>query len=160
SFHEAKRVYGLMGHPERVDLVESDSGHGFPKTQREAMLRWMRRWLLKIDDAPTEGEIAVAKESELLCTRTGQVLEGVKGKSVCGLNVEREAELAKGRARARGRDELLKDVARLAGVRLPVAAAKVTEAGEVKRDGYRVRKLVFETEPGALVPGLLFDGGS
>jgi dienelactone hydrolase/pimeloyl-ACP methyl ester carboxylesterase len=159
SFHEAKRVYGLMGHSERVDLVESDSGHGFPKAQREAMLRWMRRWLLQVDDAPTEGEIAVVKDSELLCTRTGQVLEDFKGKSVFGLNAEREAELAKGRAKARSRDELFKDVARLAGVRLPVAAAKVTETGEVKRDGYRIRKLVFETEPGVKVPGLLFDGG-
>ena len=147
-----------MGHSERVDLVESDSGHGFPKTQREAMLRWMRRWLLKVDDAPTEGEIAVAKDADLLCTRTGQVLEDFKGKSVFGLNAEREAELAKGRGKARDRDELLKDVARLAGVRLPVAAAKMTEAGEVKRDGYRIRKLVFETEPGVKVPGLLFDG--
>src|SRR5262249_47332795 len=42
---------------------------------------------------------------------------------------------------------------------LPVAAAKMTEAGEVKRDGYRIRKLVFETEPGVQVPGLLFDSG-
>jgi dienelactone hydrolase len=159
SFHEAKRIYGLMGYSERVDLVESDSGHGFPKTQREAMLRWMRRWLLKIDDAPTEGETAIAKDAELLCTRTGQVLEDFKGKSVFGLNAEREAELAKGRAKARDKDELLKEVARLAGVRLPVAAAKMTEVGEVKREGYRIRKLVFETEPGVKVPGLLFEAG-
>jgi cephalosporin-C deacetylase-like acetyl esterase/pimeloyl-ACP methyl ester carboxylesterase len=159
SFREAKRVYGLMGYPERVDLIESDSGHGFPKPQREAMLRWMRRWLLKVDDAPTEGEITVARESALRCTRTGQVLQDFKGKSVFGLNAERAAELAKGRAKARGRDELLKDVARLSGLRLPVAAANKIEAGEVKRDGYRVRKLVFETEPGVKVPGLLFDGG-
>jgi cephalosporin-C deacetylase-like acetyl esterase len=159
SFREAKRAYGLMGHPERVDLVESDSGHGFPKPQREAMLRWMRRWLLKVDDAPTEGQIAVAKESDLLCTRTGQVLTDFKGKSVFALNALRAAELAQERAQARGRDELLKDVARLAGVRLPVAAAKVTEAGEVKRNGHRIRKLLFETEPGVKVPGLLFDGG-
>jgi dienelactone hydrolase/pimeloyl-ACP methyl ester carboxylesterase len=159
SFHEAKRIYGLLGYSERVDLVESDSGHGFPKTQREAMLRWMRRWLLKIDDAPTEGEIAIAKDAELLCTRTGQVLEDFKGKSVFGLNAERGAELEKGRAKARDKDELLKEVARLAGVRLPVAAAKMTEAGEVKRDGYCIRKLVFETEPGVKVPGLLFEAG-
>jgi hypothetical protein len=159
TFHEAKRVYGIMGHPERVDIMESDSGHGFPKSQREAVVRWMRRWLLGVDDAPTEGEIAVAKEAELRCTRTGQVLEDFKDKSVFSLNAEREAELARGRARARGRDELLKDVARLSGVKLPVAAAKVTEAGEVKRDGYGIRKLVFETEPGVRVPGLLFDGG-
>jgi cephalosporin-C deacetylase-like acetyl esterase len=159
SFREAKRVYGLMGHAERVDLVESDSGHGFPRSQREVMLRWMRRWLLKIDDAPTEGAIAVAKESELRCTRTGQVLEDFKGKSVFGLNAACEAELAKGRARTRDRDVLLKDVARLTGVRLPVAAAKMTEAGAVKRDGYVIRKLVFETEPGVKVPGLLFELG-
>jgi pimeloyl-ACP methyl ester carboxylesterase len=159
SFREAKQVYGMMGFPERVDLVESDSGHGYPKTQREAMLRWIRRWLLKIDDAPTEGTIAVAKESELRCTRTGQVLEDFKGKSVFDLNAERAAELAKGRAKARGRDERLEDVARLSGLRLPVAPAEMTEAGELKRDGYRIRKLVFETESGVQVPGLLFDGG-
>src|SRR5262249_13306983 len=131
SFREAKRVYGLMGHPERVDLVESDSGHGFPKAQREAMVRWMRRWLLKVDDAPTEGDITVATEAELRCTRTGQVLQDFKDRSVFDFNAERAAELAKGRAKPRGRDELLKDVARLAGIRLPVAAAKVTEAGAV-----------------------------
>jgi cephalosporin-C deacetylase-like acetyl esterase len=159
SFREAKRVYGLMGHPERVDLVESDSGHGFPRPQREAVGRWMRRWLLKVDDAPTEGESAVATESDLRCTRTGQVLEDFKGKSVFGLNAEHAAELAKGRAKARDSDTLLKEVARLAGVRLPVGAAKMTEAGEVKRDGYCIRKLVFETEPGVKVPGLLFDAG-
>jgi cephalosporin-C deacetylase-like acetyl esterase len=159
SFREAKRVYGLMGHPERVDLIESDSGHGYPRLQREAVVRWMRRWLLKVDEAPTEGEITVAKEADLRCTRTGQVLEDLKGKSVFGLNAEREAELAKGRAGARDRAALLKDVARLSGVKLPVAAAKMTEAGEVKRDGYRIRKLIFETEPGVQVPGLLFDGG-
>jgi hypothetical protein len=148
-----------MGYPERVDLVESDSGHGFPKPQREAMVRWMRRWLLKVDDAPTEGQLAVARESELRCTRTGQVLEDYKGKSIFDLNAEREAELAQYRAKARGRAELLKDVARLSGLRLPVAAAKMREAGEAQRDGYRIRKLVFETERGVEVPGLLFDGG-
>src|SRR5207302_636976 len=41
TFREAKRIYGLLGHGERVDLFESDSGHGFPRPQREAMLRWM-----------------------------------------------------------------------------------------------------------------------
>src|SRR5205814_1848409 len=35
SFREAKRAYGLLSYAERVDLVESDSGHGFPKPQRE-----------------------------------------------------------------------------------------------------------------------------
>src|SRR5262249_56887770 len=54
SFREAKRIYGRLGHGERVDLFESDGGHGFPRAQREAMLRFMRRWLVGHDDAPVE----------------------------------------------------------------------------------------------------------
>src|SRR6202007_1526592 len=33
------------------------------------------------------------------------------------------------------------------------------DIGVVKRDGYMIRKVVFETEPGILVPGLLFENG-
>jgi cephalosporin-C deacetylase-like acetyl esterase len=159
TFREAKRIYGVMDHPERVDLVESAGGHGFSKPHREAVVRWMRRWLVKVDDAPTEGAISIATEAELRCTRTGQVLAEFKGKSVFGLNAECEAQLAQERAQARGWGELRKDVPRLAGVRLPVAAAKRTEAGEGRCNGHRIRKLVFETEPGIQVPGLLLDGG-
>jgi cephalosporin-C deacetylase-like acetyl esterase len=156
SFREAKRIYGLMGHGERVDLFESDSGHGFPRSQREAMLRWMRRWLLKIDDAPVEGSFALAKDADLQCTRTGQVLEDLKGKSVFHLNAEAERALAELRSRRAG-DGMLKDVKRLLGLNRPVPKAKSKEVGIVKRDGMNIRKLVFETEPGILVPGLLFE---
>src|SRR5262245_35747882 len=81
SFREAKLLYGLLGHGERVDLFEYNDKHGFSKPRREAALRWMRRWLLHKDDAPAEGEFAVHKDEELQCTRTGQVLEDFKGKS-------------------------------------------------------------------------------
>src|SRR5262249_4296663 len=134
TFREAKRVYGLMGHGERVDLFESDSSHGFPRPQREATLRWMRRWLLKIDDAPVEGDFPIARDADLWCTRTGQVLEDLKGKSVFDLNAEREQELA--RRRTGHRPGLLKEVERLLGLRLPVAAARLKEVGSLKRDGY------------------------
>ena len=63
-------------------------------------MRWMRRWLLHKDDAPTEGDFPVFKDSELQCTRTGQVLEDFRGKSVFDLNAEREKELAPKRAKS------------------------------------------------------------
>src|SRR5207253_7983113 len=100
SFREAKKVYGLLGHGERVDIFESDGGHGFPRPQREAMLRWMRRWLLGKDDAPVEADFPTLKEAELRCTRTGQVLEDFKGVSAFQLNAARAAELAARRAKA------------------------------------------------------------
>ncbi len=97
TFREAKQLYGLLGHPERVDIIEENSSHGYPKAHREAMLRWMRRWLLGKDDAPSEGDIAVVDDAALQCTRTGQVLSDFHGKSVFDLNAEREAELARQR---------------------------------------------------------------
>jgi cephalosporin-C deacetylase-like acetyl esterase len=160
SFREAKRVYGLLGHAERVDLYEGDTTHGFPKGQREAMLRWMRRWLQGKDDAPTETDFPLVPERDLWCTRTGQVLEDLKGKSVFDLTAERARQLAAERGKVkRTPDELRKEVARLIGVSLPVPAATVTDAGVLRRDGYEVRKKVFTTEPGVLVPALLFTRG-
>ena len=47
---------------------------------------------------PAEGETTIAKDADLLCTRSGQVLADLRGKSVFDLNAEREAELARRRA--------------------------------------------------------------
>ncbi len=104
TFREAKQIYGRLGYGERVDLFESDTGHGFPKSQREAVLRWMRRWLLKIDDAPVEDDFPIAKDEELQCTRTGQVLAEFHDQSVFDLNAERARDLAAQRAQARAAD--------------------------------------------------------
>jgi cephalosporin-C deacetylase-like acetyl esterase len=159
TFREAKRIYGVMGHGERVDLFEYNTTHGFSKPQREAMLRWMRRWLMEKDDAPVEGDFPALKNSELLCTRTGQVLEDFKGKSAFDLNVERERELASQRAGLRekhGRAGILKEVRRVIAVTAPVKPAVVEKVGELKRDGYDVAKLLYRTEQGITVAGLLF----
>lgn len=97
TFREAKQVYAMIGHAERVDLIEYNDKHGFSKPRREAALRWMRRWLQGIDDAAVEPEFPVFKEEDLRCTSTGQVLSELKGKSVFDLDLEREKALAAGR---------------------------------------------------------------
>ena len=159
TFREAKRVYGLLGHPERVDIIEANETHGYPRAHREAMLRWMRRWLSGTDDAPTEGEIDIAKDADLQCTRTGQVLSDLGGKSVFDLNAERETELARRRSEFQakhGKTGLLGEVRRLIALSDRIAPARREDRGEIKRDGSTVRKLVFTTEPGIEVPALLF----
>jgi cephalosporin-C deacetylase-like acetyl esterase len=158
SFREAKRLYVLAGHPERIDICESEGKHGFHRPQREAMLRWMRRWLLGKDDAPVEEPVALHKDADLRCTRTGQVLDSLGGVSVFQITARRAKDLAEQRARrAPAPNALRKEVARLAGVRLPARAAKLAEHGVVARDGYRIRKVIFNTEPGIALPGLFFE---
>jgi hypothetical protein len=157
SFREATLLYGLLGHGERVALFERNDKHGFSRPRREAAMRWMRRWLLKQDDAPAEGDFPVFSDQQLQCTRTGQVLEDFHGKSVTHFNAEAARDLAFQRARRQGERtpaELLGDVRRLLGLPTKVAAAKVQRSEAAKWLTWRVHKTVFETEPGILVPGL------
>jgi dienelactone hydrolase len=159
TFREAKLVYGALGHGERVDLFEYNDTHGFSKPRREAAMRWMRRWLVHQDDAPVEGAFPISKDAELQCTRTGQVLEDFKGKSVFDFNAERDVELAPERARLlknHDKESLLKEVRRLIGLSSAPAPARVKKLGQIKRTGYVIRKLLFDTEPGITVPALQF----
>ncbi len=64
SLREAKRFYGRLGYPERVDLVEADVVHGFFRPLREGIARWMRRWLIGIDDAVVETDSSLLSEEE------------------------------------------------------------------------------------------------
>jgi cephalosporin-C deacetylase-like acetyl esterase len=157
TFREASLIYSLLGHGERVGLFEYNDKHGFSRPRRQAAMRWMRRWLLHQDDAPTEGEFPIFKS--LRCTRSGQVLEDFKGVSVPDLNRRRARELAAARGRAlagRERDAVLADVRRLIGLRAEPGPARVREAGTLERAGHVLVKRVFETEPGVPVPALDF----
>jgi cephalosporin-C deacetylase-like acetyl esterase len=157
SFREAKRIYTMLGVPEKIDLVETDTTHGYPKSQREPMVRFMKRWLLDRNEPYAEETLKLDSEAELRCTRTGQVLEDLKGKSVFDLNREKAAELAKLRAKANlTSNELRTKVSRMIGMDLPAPAATMTRAGTINRDTYRIEKLLFETEPGMKIPALLF----
>jgi len=161
TFREAKRLYGLLGHGERVDLFEYDDQHGFSKPRREAACRWMLRWLAGRDEPVVEGDFAACKPSELQCTRTGQVLEEFKGRSVFDLNAQRERELAAGRTErwlARARAERIQMVKKLLGIAEdPTVEKPGTEhRGQVSRSKYVITKSTHETERGVFVPCLTF----
>ncbi|MBM3980031.1 MAG: hypothetical protein FJ304_07065 [Planctomycetes bacterium] len=157
TFREAKRVYTLLGVPEKLDIIEADAGHGYPKAHREAMARFMSRWLKGDDRAIVEGEIAVEKDADLRCTRSGQVLDDLRGKSVFDLNAALATEYAKKRiARPLPPDEFLDAVGKLV---LPdvIPAFKTTEAGAVEMDRYTINKRVFSAGLGVPVPALVFE---
>lgn len=162
TYREAKRLYNRLGFAERVTLIEDDGPHGLSESLRVGVVRWMRRWLLDIDDAITEPQQPVHTEEELRCTPDGQVLRMDGARSVFEINTELEAKLAPKRrafCQQATPDELRAKVCELAGIRtldaLPEPA--VAEAGVVHRDGYRIRKLRIEPEAGIVLPALLFE---
>lgn len=139
TFREAKQVFTKIGFPERVDMIEAEATHGYPKQHKEAMLRFMSRWLLGKDQVIVEQPVTLVKESDLLCTRTGQVLEEFKGKSCFDLNVDA--------ARSMKPD--------WHGNLDSVLSQKSIEHGIIQRPEYRITKFTIASD--IVVPGLLFE---
>lgn len=161
NFRQSKRLYGRLGYPERADMIEVAGGHGFPPEMRIAAARWMRRWLLGIDDAITEPDSTVAKDEDVWCTPRGEVMLLDGSRSVYDLNMELEARLAQDRKRfwqVTDTAKTLDEVRRITGIRkladLPKPELKKT--GQIQRDGYRIDKIVLQREDGIAIPALLF----
>ncbi|MBI2949296.1 MAG: acetylxylan esterase [Verrucomicrobia bacterium] len=161
TYRQATRWFTRLGVPERIALVETDTEHGYPKPQREAMVRWMSRWLLGRDQPTTEPAIVTRQAPELLCTPRGQTLLLEGARSVVDLNVELDAKLESQRRKlweSGNRRKTLASVRQIAGIRplsdLPRPQSKRIEA--IERKDYRIEKLILESEPGILLPALLF----
>jgi dienelactone hydrolase len=159
TFREAKQVYGMIGHAERVDLIEYNDKHGFSRPRREAATRWMRRWLLGIDDAIVEADFPVFPEEELRCTKSGQVLSELKGKSVFDLDLERENTLAAKRE-ILTKEQLAIIVRRKLALPKDVAAAEALPSNSrVNRGDYEVGKGVLTVDGGLRLPYVLMSSG-
>jgi dienelactone hydrolase len=159
SFRQAKRFYTRLGFAERVDLIETDAQHGFGTPLRVGAVRWMRRWLLRIDDAITEPESSIAADKDLQCTPRGQVMLLDGARSTYDLNVELEEKLAEGRKRLWQQSDhaqALSEVRRISGIRklrdLPQPEWKTT--GTIERPNCRVEKLILRPEPDIWLPAL------
>lgn len=98
AFRQAKQIYGKLGYPERVELAEANEKHGFTEPLRVAMTRFMRRWLLGMNDAIFEGELPEFSDAQLQCTPEGQVLLLDGAKSLSDLYRERAKVVAQRRA--------------------------------------------------------------
>lgn len=160
NFRQAKQFYHRFGHAERIDLVEGDGGHGVPFNNLVAITRWMRRWLLEVDDAIEETEFALHPPEALRCTPTGQVLDLPQERSVFDLNVtlakswesaRREFEQASSPA------ELREQVQTLAAIAQPQSLPAVTaqSLGTVERESVRIEKLLLRRTNGIPLPALL-----
>lgn len=156
TFREAKQVYGVAGYGERVDLFEFNTKHAYPKQQREAMLRFMGRWLLGKDEPVVEGDAPTLKDDDLRCTRTGEVLEDLKGRSAFDFIAQRSQELAAQRAKSldgKKPEEVRTAIARLLGIaEKPQSRREVV--GSIDKPSYVIHKVVYQTTPGIQVPAL------
>ena len=161
SFRYAKRLFTKLGFAERIDLIEHDAEHSYQRPHREAVARWMSRWLLGKDVPITEPAIELLSEEEMRCTPDGQVMRIAGAKSAYDLNRGTEKQFAEHRKNlwAKGdKTDLLNQVRKLAGIRTlaKLPSPKVREIETIKKEGYSIRTIVMEPEEGIYLPSLLF----
>jgi len=161
SFRYAKRLYSRMGFAERIDLLENDASHNYNQQQRQSVVRWMARWLLKKDEPITEPAIELLNEEEIKCTPKGQVMLLKGARSTYDLNRDFEKELAKRRRKlwkTTTRTEMLNQVRKIAGIRklTNIPEVRVERLGVVKRSEYKIEKLILKPEDDIYLPALKF----
>lgn len=163
TYREAQSIYKLTGTPEKLLMVEADDGHGYSKPRRMAAYSWFARWLKGAEDREPEPEVAIATEKELQCTDSGQVSVSLGGETVFALN-QRRAEQFRPKGRPFSREEIRNRVRSLTAFEDPKTDLKTRQFGLIAREGYHIEKLVYESEPGIVIPSLLFipdaSGGS
>lgn len=151
TFREAKRVYDSMGAGDKMDMFEADDGHGYTKPRRTAAYKWFARWLKNSEDTEGEPDVKIAAEQELWCTPTGQVATSLGGETVYTMNRARVKSFA-----SRLHVPTGEEVRRLTGFEKPAGDLRVRPFGVIKRNGYRIEKLVYQSEPGIDIPAVLF----
>ncbi|HEY2933427.1 MAG TPA: acetylxylan esterase [Acidobacteriota bacterium] len=163
TFREARRLWSLLGAEEKLDMVEVDDGHGFTLPRRLAAYRWMNRWLKGVDLPIAEPEIQLESEEDLFCTPSGQVSVSLGGETVFSLNQKRNQLVRPQRptlstlaAFASRKEEIKRQVRRLAVFPEEAGPLGIRHWGELRRDDYRIEKLTYESEAGITVPALLF----
>ncbi len=159
SFAEAGRVYAGLGAPGKLKMFEADDTHGYRLLRREAAYNWLSLWLKGREDHSPEQKVQLEPDEALRCTDSGQVSVSLGGESVYSLNLKRADEGRPRRAptsTAEAAAATERDARRLTAFDPRIDDLHVRPFGRVEAKGYTLEKMVYESEPGIIVPALLF----
>ena len=151
TFAEAHAVYASLGVPDKLQKVEGDDGHGYSRPRREAAYRWFGRWLKSEDDDGAEQDVPPATSEDLWATPTGQVATSLHGEDVFSLNLKRYEAVKASRPAFS-----LAKVREISSFNPAASTLNIKNYGAFERPGYRIEKLTFESEPGILIPAVVY----
>jgi dienelactone hydrolase len=157
----AKRLYTRLGFAEHIDLMENDAEHNYNQLQRQSVVRWMSRWLLKKDEPITEPDIKLLSEEEVQCAPGGQVMRIEGARSTYDLNRDLEKDLTVRRRKlwaAKDHAEAFQKVRDITGIRklAELPTPQVDTSGTLERDGYSIKKIIVTLDEGVRLPALMF----
>jgi hypothetical protein len=148
-FAELQHVYGLLGQPTRVAMVENDAPHGWEKPLREGAYRWLGTWL-KNPGPALEAPLTPDAPPTLNVTKTGQLATSGGTRTIRAIHADEARAIA--RRRKPATTEPLRVLMGLPSAR-PVPRINVRRPSPA---GATAEALVIEVEPGVHLPATLY----
>jgi len=166
-FQQANRFYSHLGFPERVALHEADVPHGYYIQHREAVARWMHRWLVGhekvIWEKPrSEWPAKVTDEflrslsepvwtpEQLQCSQRGQVMLMEGERSVFEMNTDKAIALTKLRQekwRAASATKKRQIIQRAIGMK-EIGPVRFDATGSAEKNGYSINDVLMHRPDG------------
>lgn len=112
-----RRLYGLLGAEENIQLHIGPTTHGYTQENREAMYAFFNA-VTGASSAKSEPTLTIDDDATLWCTPRGQVGPDLNSRTVFHFTQQKAARLKKARETAPLKDQALKDAV-TASLRLP-----------------------------------------
>ncbi len=164
AFKEAKKTYEAFGRADNLQIVADDSKHWLtPKIRLAIYTFFMKHFGISGD--PSEVEVEILSDKELMVTPTGQIATSFGGDMIFDVNKREAAKLIENLEKSR------KEIAhRLSTVKTKaIGISGYVEPccdhgepfinGRYQRDGYTVTKYAVQGEGAYAIPILLFVPG-
>jgi cephalosporin-C deacetylase-like acetyl esterase len=162
TFAEVRRCYTLLGMENRVALAVDDVEHGYSPGLRRAAYNWFNRWFEKVDEGNGEMDMTPESDETLQCFDGGQV-HAYNSRTVFSFTREIATTLPPDfplpkflRDVTILQHDLRERIRRLLKVDSTVLPLEVIPRGNAEIGGRRVERLIYESEPGILIPTLVF----
>jgi hypothetical protein len=149
-FGELQRLYGLLGQPDRVAMVENDAPHGWEKPLREGAYRWLGTWLKNpgpADEAPLKPDAPPT----LNVTKTGQLATSDGTLTVRAIHADEARALASRRKPVA--TEAIRALLAVPATAARPLAVRVVPASATGASGRQ--PIEVDVEPGVILRGTL-----
>jgi cephalosporin-C deacetylase-like acetyl esterase len=158
-----RSYYKKLGAEEKFETVAADDPHAWTPKLRHATTDWFCRWFYGHSDPQQEMTFETSRPEDLYCAPNGSLLYSHKGATIFSIiaekvdklpphprPIEKDADLAAHRRQVR---DGLRTLLRYEKLQYQPGVRSIVTT---PREGYRVDKIEFLSEPGIYIPAWVF----
>jgi Acetyl xylan esterase (AXE1) len=159
TFESLKPAFAALGNASNIGMIEDDAPHMSTKANRERVYAFFMR-AFGIQGSAVDEDIGPIDSDRLRISRTGQVVTS-GSRTIYDVIKEDAAPLFAGLTHSRNdiathRDEVAGRALELSGLDFEGTSGEIVFRGGIKREGYRIEKVIIDAGSNLPLPCLVF----